>query len=221
MSLMIIQMLIDHICCGIETALIQLKRRLLRDISHPQLSALNQLPVFRLFESCKDPQQRRFARAIGANQPDALPFLKSKCDPAEQLPGTVGLGKMATGEKHWEFAIVDFRFAIGIQCIAIANRKSQIPSRQLLFSILVLQKLIRRDHGDAIPGADLVAEGAADTTGKIDGADLKGQLVPRAWDDADAVDRADRHAGFAAGAHVFIKQRQNLGELLLGHYDLL
>jgi len=44
---------------------------------------------------------------------------------------------------------------------------------QLFDRVFVLEELIGGDHGDAVPGADLVAEGAADAAGEIDGADLK------------------------------------------------
>ncbi len=36
-----------------------------------------------------------------------------------------------------------------------------------------MQELIGGEHGDAVPGADLVTETTADATGQIDGADLK------------------------------------------------
>ncbi len=88
---------------------------------------------------------------------------------------------------------------------------------QLLDCVFVLQELIGGEHGDAIPGADLVAEGAADAAGEVDGADLEGDLVSGAGDDADAIDGADDEAGFAAGAHVFVEKGQRLGEFLLGH----
>ena len=90
-------------------------------------------------------------------------------------------------------------------------------SGQLLLSILVLQKLIRRQHRDAVPRAHLVAQGAADAAREVDGADLEGALVAGAGDGADAIDGADDQAGFAPGAHVFIEQGQDFGELLLCH----
>ena len=74
--------------------------------------------------------------------------------------------------------------------------------------VRVLQELVGRQHGDAIPRADLVAERAADAAGEVDRADLERLLVTRAGDRADAIDRADRHARLAAGAHVFVKQRE-------------
>jgi len=49
-----------------------------------------------------------------------------------------------------------------------------------LSGVLVLQELIRRDHRDAIPRADLVTQCAADASGEIDRADLKGGLMSRA-----------------------------------------
>ena len=76
---------------------------------------------------------------------------------------------------------------------------------------------IKRVSVNAVPGADLVAEGAADAAGQVDGADLKGQLVARAGNGADAVDGADDQAGLAAGAHVLVEQGQDFGELFLGH----
>ena len=83
--------------------------------------------------------------------------------------------------------------------------------------VLVLQKLVRRDHRDAVPRADLVAECAADAAREVDRADLEALLVARAGDEVDAIDRADRHARFAARAHVLIEQGQNLRKLLLRH----
>src|SRR5205814_2041967 len=58
----------------------------------------------------------------------------------------------------------------------IALREAEEPSKNLLelrLGVLVLQELIGRQHGDAVPRADLVAERAADAAGKIDGADLE------------------------------------------------
>ena len=49
----------------------------------------------------------------------------------------------------------------------------------------------------------------------------KAELVARAGDRADAIDRADDHARLAAGAHVLVEQGQHFGELLLRHYSLL
>jgi len=89
--------------------------------------------------------------------------------------------------------------------------------RHLWDRLFILKELIGGDHGDAVPGADLMAERAADTAGKVDGANLERELVPRAGDDANAIDGADRHAGFAAGAHVLVKQRQRFRELLFRH----
>ena len=83
-----------------------------------------------------------------------------------------------------------------------------------------MQELIGGNHGDAVPRADLVAECAADTAGEIDGADLKDHLVTWAGNEMDAIDRADGHAGFAAGAHVFVEESEDFGQLLLGH-DIL
>ena len=77
--------------------------------------------------------------------------------------------------------------------------------------VRVLQELVGWNHRDAIPRADLVAERAADAAGEVDGADLEDRLVAMTGDDADAVDRADRHARLAAGAHVFVKQRESFG----------
>jgi hypothetical protein len=71
---------------------------------------------------------------------------------------------------------------------------SRAESFELRRRVLVLQKLIRRDHRDAIPRADLVAQRAADAAGEVDRADLETLLVPRAGDQVDAIDRADRHA---------------------------
>jgi len=43
--------------------------------------------------------------------------------------------------------------------------------------------------------------------------------VARAGDDVDAIDGADGHAGFAAGAHVFVEEGEDFGQLLFGHVD--
>ena len=56
----------------------------------------------------------------------------------------------------------------------------------MLDRVFVLEELIGGDHGDAVPGADLVAERAADAAGEVDGADLEGGLVAGAGHDADA-----------------------------------
>src|SRR5687767_11631161 len=61
----------------------------------------------------------------------------------------------------------------------------QIESRHLRHGLLVLKELIGGDHGDAVPGADLVTERTADAAGEIDGADLKDDFVARARDDVD------------------------------------
>ena len=37
--------------------------------------------------------------------------------------------------------------------------------RELRTGLFVLEELVGGDHGDAVPGADLVAEGAADAAG--------------------------------------------------------
>jgi hypothetical protein len=81
----------------------------------------------------------------------------------------------------------------------------------------VLEELIGGDHRDAIPRADLVAEGTANAAGEVDGADLKSGLVARAGDGADAVNGADDQAGFAAGAHVLVEKGEDFGEFLFGH----
>ena len=62
-----------------------------------------------------------------------------------------------------------------------------------------------------------MAEGAADAAGEVDGAGLEGGGVARAGDDADAIDGADDHAGFAAGTHVFIEEGKGFGKFFLGH----
>ena len=90
-------------------------------------------------------------------------------------------------------------------------------SRQLRLGVLVLEELVGREHRDAVPGANLVAEGAADTAGEVDRADLVDLLHARPRDRADAIDGAHHEARLAACAHVLIEQRENLGELLLGH----
>ena len=77
--------------------------------------------------------------------------------------------------------------------------------------LLVLKELIRGDHRNAVPRADLVAQRAADAAGEVDGADLEDHLVARAGDDVDAIDGADGHAGFAAGAHVFVEEGEDFG----------
>ena len=97
---------------------------------------------------------------------------------------------------------------------------SQNRSRHLRNRLLILQELIRWNHRDAIPRADLMAEGAADAAGEIDGADLEDHFVARAGDDVDAIDGADGHAGFAAGTHVFVEEGEDFWQLLLRH-DIL
>jgi len=84
-----------------------------------------------------------------------------------------------------------------------------------------LEELIGGDHGDAVPGTDLMAESAADAAGEVDGADLEDDFVARAGDDVDAIDRADGHAGFAAGTHVFIEEGEDFGEFFLRHVDYI
>jgi len=89
--------------------------------------------------------------------------------------------------------------------------------RELGLGVVVLQELVGREHRDAIPGADLVTKRAANAAGEVDRADLERELMPRAGDDADAIDGADGHAGFAAGTHVLVEEGENFGELLLCH----
>ena len=88
-------------------------------------------------------------------------------------------------------------------------------SRELRRRLLVLEELVRRDHRDAIPRADLVTQRAANAAGEVDRADLKGGLMARAGNSADAIDRAYRQTGFAAGAHVLVEQRQSFRKLFL------
>ena len=88
---------------------------------------------------------------------------------------------------------------------------------ELFDGLLILHELIGGDHGDAIPGADLMAEGAADAAGEVDGAGLEGSGVARAGDCTDAVDGADDQAGFAAGTHVFIEKGKSFRKFFLGH----
>ena len=52
-----------------------------------------------------------------------------------------------------------------------------MPLLELLDRVLVLEELVGRDHRDAVPRADLVAERAADAAGKVDRADLKDLLM--------------------------------------------
>ena len=91
----------------------------------------------------------------------------------------------------------------------------------MFVSILVLEELVGRDHRDAIPRADLMAERAADAAGQVDGADLKSRFMAWAGDRADAIDRTDGHTRFAAGAHVLVEKGQNFGEFLLRHRHLI
>ena len=94
-----------------------------------------------------------------------------------------------------------------------------MPSGQLRRRLLVLKELIGRDHRDAIPWTNLVAQRAADAAGKVDRADLECRLVTRAWHGADAIDRADRKTCLTAGAHVFVEKGQCLGKLFLCHAE--
>ena len=102
-----------------------------------------------------------------------------------------------------------------IRCPARLKLPGQLC--KLRHSLLVLQELIRRDHRDAIPWADLMAQRAADAAGEVDGADLERLLVAMAGDGADAIDGADDQARLAAGAHVLVEEGQDLGEFLLCH----
>jgi hypothetical protein len=52
----------------------------------------------------------------------------------------------------------------------------------LRHGLIILQELIGGNHRDAVPGADLVAEGAANAAGKVDGADLEDVFVAWAGD---------------------------------------
>ena len=88
---------------------------------------------------------------------------------------------------------------------------------KLLDRLLILQELVGRNHGDAVPRTNLVAQRATDAAGKVDGADLKGGLVAMPGNDVDAVHRAHDQARFAAGAPGLVEQSQCLGELRLGH----
>lgn len=62
-----------------------------------------------------------------------------------------------------------------------------------------------------------MTKSASNTPRQINRTDLKCRFVPGSGNRADAIDGTDRQTGFAAGAHVFIKQCQDLGELLLRH----
>ena len=80
-----------------------------------------------------------------------------------------------------------------------------------------MKELIGRDHGNAIPWADLMAQRAADTAGQVDGAGLVYAFKALTGQCADAVDGADAQAGFAAGTHVLIEQGQYFWEFLFCH----
>src|SRR5438552_2503708 len=99
------------------------------------------------------------------------------------------------------------------RCSAFSSDAIARGLLKLRLGVFVLKELIRRQHGDAVPRTNLMAQRAADATGEVDGADLERLLVPRAGDCADAIDRADDQARLAARAHVFIEQGQNFGEL--------
>ncbi len=108
-----------------------------------------------------------------------------------------------------------------LECeLSTQSQIEKTPSRYLRNRLLVLEELIGGDHGYTVPWADLMAEGAADAAGEIDGADLEDVFVARAGDQRDTIDGADGHAGFAAGAHVFVEEGKDLRQLLLSH-DIL
>ena len=83
---------------------------------------------------------------------------------------------------------------------------------QLSGRLRVLEELVGGDHRDAVPGADLMAEGAADAAGEVDRADLEGGLVARAGDGAYAIDGTDGEARLAAGAVVGVDDGDFLRE---------
>src|SRR2546423_24209 len=87
-------------------------------------------------------------------------------------------------------------------------------SRARWGGLLVLQKLVRRQHRDAIPRADLMAQRTPNAARKIDRANLKCALVAWPRDRADAIDGADTQTRLAARAHVLVEQGQNFRKLL-------
>src|SRR3954467_1420663 len=95
-----------------------------------------------------------------------------------------------------------------------AESRRRVQRAERLFELRrrvgILEELIRRQHGDAVPRANLVAQRAADAAREVDGADLEDALVAVAGDRADAIDRANDEARLAARAHVLIEQGQHL-----------
>ena len=79
-------------------------------------------------------------------------------------------------------------------------------SPKLRCGLLVLQELVRRQHRDAIPWTDLMAQRASDAARKIDRANLKCALMAWPRHRADAIDRADTQTGLAARAHVLVEK---------------
>jgi hypothetical protein len=72
----------------------------LRHVTDAQLPPRRQLALVRLFQSGKDPQQRRLARAVRADQPDALAFGDAQRYSREQQPRAVPFGEISAGEQH-------------------------------------------------------------------------------------------------------------------------
>ena len=63
-----------------------------------------------------------------------------------------------------------------------------------------------------IPGANLSAKLASDADVEVDGADPhRIARVPRIGDVIDAINRANRHAGVTAGAHILVEDGELLG----------
>lgn len=73
----------------------------------------------------------------------------------------------------------------------------------------------RRKHRDAIPRANLGTKLAPDTASHVDRADAHGvKRIVGVANLIDAIHRADRHAGLAAGAEILIQHGERLRFLL-------
>src|SRR5438105_679317 len=100
MPFVIVQMRVDHLGDTIDARLARIKRILLRNVADAQLTPRDQLPFVGLLDSRENPQQRRFPRAVRADQPDALALGQPERDTAEEKARAVVLGEISASEKH-------------------------------------------------------------------------------------------------------------------------
>src|SRR5207244_1147712 len=73
---------------------------LLRHATHAQAAARDEFAFVRRFDAGENAHQRRFARAVGADQPDALALIQPERDPGKQHSLAVPFGEISAGQQH-------------------------------------------------------------------------------------------------------------------------